>query len=84
MKKTQKAKTPKLNTMLFDEAIILSKKNLAEAMEHYFSILIALRDETKRLYFENLCHDADIGRLRCRLAALEKAESDRQAHEVTK
>lgn len=84
MKKTQRAKKPRLNTMLFDEAIILSKKNLAEAMEHYFSILIALRDETKRLSFENLYRVADIERLRNRLAALEKAELDRQANEVTK
>jgi hypothetical protein len=84
MKKTTKAKKPQLNTMQFDEVIILSQKFLAEATEYHFSILIALRDKIKELDFKSLDRVADIKILRCRLALLEKAELDRQAHEVTK
>ena len=70
--------------MNIDNAIIFYERMFEETRKYQFMILFALKDKVKELGLSNLFHDVDSQRLRCRIAALEKAESDRQAHEVTK
>ena len=82
VKKPKKLKRP--DEINIDNAIIFNERLLSEATEWHFLILKALKEEVKNLSFQNLDRVVDIERLRNRFAALEKAESDRQAHEVTK
>jgi len=84
MRKSKNLKKPLPNAVNIDNAIIFNERLLSEATEWHFLILKALKEEVKNLSFQNLDRVADIQRLRNRLSALEKAESDRQAHEVTK
>ena len=80
-----RAKKPKPTEEInIDNAIIFYERMFEETRKYQFMILFALKDKVKELGLANLFHDVDSQRFRCRLAALEKAESDRQAHEVTK
>ena len=67
-----------------DNAIIFHERIIAETGNLQLSILKAINQHLKEIDLRNLFHDVDSQRFRCRLSALEKAESERQAHEVTK
>ena len=77
-------KSNRLDEIDIDNAIIFNNRLVVQANTWHFLILQALKEKVKDLAFQSLDRVVDIERLRNRLAALEKAESDRQAHEVTK
>jgi len=80
----KKLKKPLPDAVNIDNAIIFNERLLSEATAWHFLILKALSKQVKDLSFQSLDRVVDIERLRNRLAALEKAKSDRKAHEVTK
>ena len=84
MRKNKNFKKPLPDAVNIDNGIIFNERLLSEAMEWHFLILKALKEEVKKLSFQSLDRVVDIERLRNRLAALENAELDRQANEVTK
>ena len=64
--------------------IIHIDKLIEETGSHFIAILHTFKDKIKELENVNSWREEDFRSFRQRLAALEKAESDRQAHEVTK
>ena len=70
-----RAKKPK--EMHIDKLVI-------ETSDNFILLLNAFKEKITELNVVNVFFMEDFSVLRKRLAALEKAESDRQAHEVTK